>query len=239
MWYKNWFDSEFYHLLYKNRDEQEAEQFIDAITEFLKLKPGMKILDLPCGKGRHAVYFAKKGYKVYAADLSCNSIQHAKSMEHDHLHFSVHDMLDEFPEKNFDAIFNLFTSFGYFENESDDIKILSNFKSSLKPNGFLIIDFLNPDDVLKNLVEISEFNEGDIKFTISKTVKNGFVEKKVTFSCEKEEHEFHEKVKLLSLDDFSRLLNATGLQIFHTFGSYSLQAYNKESSERLIIVAGK
>lgn len=237
MWYKDWFDSDYYHLLYQNRNEEEAEQFVNSISNYLKLNPGMKVLDLPCGKGRHAHYLSKKGFNVFAADLSSNSIRIAESESKGGVKFLVHDMLHEFPENNFDAIFNIFTSFGYFENEEDDLKVLSNFKKCLKKDGYLVIDFLNPDDVIKNLACTGKIKIDNISFSISKTIINGFVEKTITLETPKESCQFKEKVKLLRLNDFKRLLNATGLQIITTFGSYQLDAFEAKSSERLIIIA--
>ena len=73
-WFVNWFDSPYYHLLYKNRDEKEAQVFIDNLIEKLQLKKGSKLIDIACGKGRHATYFNKKGMNVVGVDLSKNSI---------------------------------------------------------------------------------------------------------------------------------------------------------------------
>lgn len=239
MWYKNWFDSDFYHLLYKNRNEREAEQFIDAVTDYLKLSKGARILDLPCGRGRHAVYLASKGFNVTGADLSANSIAFAKPFEHKHLHFRVHDMLQEFPEQDFDAVFNLFTSFGYFANEEDDLKVLQHMKNALRPGGILMIDFLNPAFVKQTFQETTQLEEEGIQFLIQKKIDHGIVYKEVSFTVDGELFQFRESVKLFELSDFERLLNATELQILTTFGSYALESYHKETSERMIILAKK
>ena len=73
--YNNWFDSKYYHILYDNRDNNEAKGFVETILKHLKLKKNSKILDAACGKGRHSVEIEKFGYNVTGIDLSKNSIK--------------------------------------------------------------------------------------------------------------------------------------------------------------------
>ncbi|MFL2637040.1 MAG: SAM-dependent methyltransferase, partial [Flavobacteriaceae bacterium] len=79
--YNTWFDSKYYHILYKDRDHDEARKFITKLLEHLNLKKNAKILDAACGKGRHSIEIEKLGYKVTGIDLSKNSIKHAKQFE--------------------------------------------------------------------------------------------------------------------------------------------------------------
>ena len=115
-WYSSWFDTPFYHILDKDIDHQEAHSFMENLTSYLNIPEGGTILDLACGKGRHSVYLNSIGYDVTGLDLSPQSIAFAKQYENDTLHFDVHDMSKPYSEQ-FDAVFNLFTSFGYFEKE--------------------------------------------------------------------------------------------------------------------------
>src|SRR5699024_3406489 len=140
-WYASWFDTPFYHILYQDRDEKEAAFLIKNLLNHLKLQPPAKILDLACGKGRHSRYLNMLGYDVIGVDLSEQSIAYAKQYENNLLHFEVHNKLNPYP-KQFDAVFNLFTSFGYFENPDDNLKVIQNIKTSLKPNGYGVIDFM-------------------------------------------------------------------------------------------------
>ncbi len=139
-WFASWFDTPYYHILYKDRNYREAQLFIDTITHYLNLPENAKVLDLACGKGRHAIYLNQLGFDVVGADLSENSILEAQKNTNETLHFQVHDMRESFEEK-FDAIFNLFTSFGYFENDADNLKTLVAIKDSLSEYGFAVIDF--------------------------------------------------------------------------------------------------
>jgi SAM-dependent methyltransferase len=239
MWYKDWFNSEYYHVLYRHRDESEAEAFIDGLVEKFGLKPGMKVLDLPCGRGRHAKYLAQKGLTVFAADLADQSIAYAQEQNPEQVHFSVHDMLDPFPEKNFDAVLNLFTSFGYFDYETNDLKALQNFADALKDGGLLLIDFLNPAAVKRQIIPQETKIIDGISFHISKKIEGPFVLKTVSFQANNLSFSHCEKVRLFEVSDFERLLSATKLQIIGTFGDYSFQPYQNEASERLIIAARK
>src|SRR5699024_6244014 len=106
---------------------------------------------LACGRGRHAKYLYRQGFDVTGVDLSEESIAYAKEYERDRLHFTVHNMLKPYPDQ-FDAVFNLFTSFGYFEKEEDNLKTIQAIKESLKPEGYGVIDFLNSKMAIENLV---------------------------------------------------------------------------------------
>ena len=101
-WFKSWFDSKYYHILYKNRNEKEAQIFIDNLISHLQIQKKSKILDVACGKGRHATYFNKKGMNVIGIDLSINNIKTAKKKENETLQFAVHDMRNPFKTNEFD-----------------------------------------------------------------------------------------------------------------------------------------
>ena len=116
-WFVNWFDSPYYHALYKNRDEKEAQVFIDNLVHHLQIKKGSKLIDIACGKGRHATYFNSLGLDVVGVDLSPNSIASAKKNENNTLQFVAHDMLEVYQENHFDIVTNLITSIGYFEKD--------------------------------------------------------------------------------------------------------------------------
>jgi 2-polyprenyl-3-methyl-5-hydroxy-6-metoxy-1,4-benzoquinol methylase len=110
-WFKNWFDTTYYHELYKNRDTSEASLFIDKLVKKLNPTTDSKMLDIGCGKGRHAIQLANLGFDVTGIDLSQASIEEALKQEKDNLHFYQHDMRDIFWINYFDYAFNFFTSF--------------------------------------------------------------------------------------------------------------------------------
>ncbi|HET8810526.1 MAG TPA: class I SAM-dependent methyltransferase [Flavobacteriaceae bacterium] len=234
-WYSSWFDTPYYHILYKDRDHNEAHDFMRNLVRFLELKKGASILDLACGKGRHSIYLNKLGFDVTGADLSGNSIAFAKQFENETLHFEKHDMCEPFG-KRFDAVFNLFTSFGYFENPEDNLRTIKAIKTDLKPNGFGVIDFMNVDFVIENLVPSETKSRKGIDFHIERWVENGFIFKQIDFQDEGENFSFTEKVKALHLKDFQTYFEEAEVELEHVFGDYDLHDFDKESSPRLILI---
>jgi len=234
-WFKAWFDTKYYHILYQDRNDDEAELFMQNLLSFLQLKKNGKILDMPCGKGRHAIFLNSLGYDVTGADLSENSIEHAKKFTNKTLHFEVHDMRQPFKTK-FDAIFNLFTSFGYFDDEETNFKVLQNLKKGLKENGVLVVDFMNVNYVKQHLVKEEIITKNNIVFNIKRKIKDDFIVKEISFIADDKEHYFIERVQYLSLATLKNFIKKANLKLKHTFGEYSLTAFDSKNSSRLILI---
>ncbi|GAA4272355.1 methyltransferase domain-containing protein [Aquimarina gracilis] len=235
MWYASWFDTPYYHILYKDRNHIEASDFMDNLTNYLSLEKGEKILDLACGKGRHSVYLNKLGYDVTGVDLSENSIKYASQFENKTLRFKVHDMCRPYSEK-FSAVFNLFTSFGYFDKGEDNLSTIKAIKSDLNERGFGVIDFMNVDHVISNLVpqEIKEVN--GIIFAIKRYVENGYIFKEIRFEDNNEEFFFTERVKAITLEDFKKYFEKANADLLDIFGDYQLRKFHQKNSPRLILI---
>lgn len=234
-WFASWFDTPYYHILYKDRNYREAQVFMDNLTHYLNLPEKAKVLDLACGKGRHSIYLNQLGFDVIGADLSENSIIEASKNANESLHFQVHDMRDAFEEK-FDAIFNLFTSFGYFEHEEDNLKTLIAIKESLSEYGFAVIDFMNVHQVIATLVPEESKTVDGIDFHLKRHVTNGYIIKEIDFEDQGKTFHFEEKVKAFTLEDFQQMMNEAGIYLLDTFGDYKLKKFHKNTSERLIMI---
>ncbi|MBP6180423.1 class I SAM-dependent methyltransferase [Flavobacterium sp.] len=234
-WYTSWFDTPYYHILYKERNYREAQVFMDNITHYLNLPEKAKVLDLACGKGRHSIYLNQLGFDVLGADLSENSITEASKNTNETLHFKVHDMREPFEEK-YDAIFNLFTSFGYFENDEDNLTTLKAIKESLSEYGFAVIDFMNVNQVLETLVPEETKTVEGIDFHIKRYLKDGHIYKEIDFEDKGQKFHFTEKVKALTLKDFEELMEEAGIYLLDIFGDYKLKKFHKTDSERLIMI---
>src|SRR4051812_7062245 len=142
-WYKDWFDSPFYHKLYFERDEKEAKDFIHKLIHFLEPATGSRILDVACGRGRHSRILAAMDFDVTGIDLSFGSINYAKQFEQENLHFYQHDMRYLFRINYFDLAFNFFTSFGYFSTRREHDDAMRTIAAGLRPGGLFVIDYLN------------------------------------------------------------------------------------------------
>ena len=235
-WFTDWFNTSYYHILYKERNDAEAQLFMKNITSFLNLPKTTHILDLPCGKGRHSVFLNSLGYKVTGGDLAENSINLAKKFENDTLKFKVHDMRKPFNNK-YDAVFNLFTSFGYFDDDKEDVQILHNIKNGLNKGGAFVFDFLNAEKVKLNLVEEEIKIVDTIAFNIKREIKNGFILKHISFFANGKQHSYTEQVKYLDLAKMTSFFKEVGFTITNIFGDYNLNPFQAKTSDRLILVA--
>ncbi|MES2588046.1 MAG: class I SAM-dependent methyltransferase [Bacteroidota bacterium] len=238
-WFETWFDSPFYHKLYQNRDFSEAEFFIKNLVDFLQLQKNQKVLDLACGKGRHAFYLSQFGLEVLGLDLAENSILEAQKLTTENLSFDVHDMREIYPNTKFDVVFNLFTSFGYFDDETDNLKVLSSINSMLNEDGKLVIDFMNATKIITNLVAKEEKSCEKTTFHIERNYDGKHIFKNISFKDENQEYNFTERVQALKLADFKMLLEKSGFELLHTFGDFSLASFDETNSPRLILIARK
>lgn len=238
-WFASWFDTKYYHTLYQNRDNIEARRFIENLIADLKIPKGKNVLDLACGKGRHSITLNELGYNVLGVDLSSNSIKIASQFSSDSLSFAVHDMRNTIEGKVFDAIFNLFTSFGYFDDESDNLSVLHAINSMLNEDGLLIIDFMNATHVINTLVTFELKSVDGIDFKIERNYDGKHIYKEIEFSDNGEIFHFTERVQALTIDIFENLLSKSGFRILRTFGDFDLSPFDKLQSDRLIIIAQK
>lgn len=238
-WFAEWFDTPYYHLLYKHRNFDEAALFISNLLNYLQPDKKAVLLDACCGKGRHALYMNKAGFSVDAFDLSENNIRLAQQNQTATLHFYKNDIRTPLFLNKYDVAFNLFTSFGYFENEADNISAIKALSDSIKPEGVLVMDFLNTHKTIDNMVEKEQKKVGELTFNIKRKVKNGFIVKQISFEDNGRKFKFEERVKALYENDFKKYFNLAGLKLFKTAGDYHLNDFNKTTSDRLILFAKK
>ncbi|MBL1281171.1 MAG: class I SAM-dependent methyltransferase [Fluviicola sp.] len=236
-WFATWFDSPYYHLLYNNRDENEARKFIENLVEHLVLPQNSDVLDLACGKGRHAKMLNENGFNVLGVDLSPNSITSALELKTNGLDFQVHDMREVIENRKFDAVFNLFTSFGYFDDESENLKMLNAIHTMLNNEGILVIDFMNASKVIENLVSEEAKIVEDVEFKISRRFDEKHIFKDIRFKDGENSMHYTERVQVIKLNDFEKLLSLSNFEILSRFGDFELNDFDEKSSDRLIIIA--
>lgn len=236
-WFGEWFNSPYYHVLYKHRDHEDAEHFIENLIKHFGFTTNDKILDLACGKGRHSIYLNSRGFNVVGIDLSPQSIAYARQFENERLRFFVHDMRKIFKVQEFDYVLNLFTSFGYFDHEQENEEAICAAAKDLKKDGKMLIDFLNPYKVVHHLVpeEVKEI-EG-IEFHITKHLsEDNFIVKDIRFEDRGHSYHFQERVKAIRRQRFLEYFEEAGLELIETFGDYELNPYDREKSDRMIFV---
>lgn len=240
-WFKDWFNSPYYHQLYFNRDEQEAAAFIDALIDYLKPAAGASMLDVACGKGRHAFHLAQKGFYVTGIDLSEDSIREALLQESENLHFYTHDMRLPFWINYFNYAFNFFTSFGYFATRREHDNSIRTIAQSIRPEGCFVMDYLNVHYAEDHLIHQFDKEIDGVNYFITKWFDETHFYKKITVEDEAL-HEpliYREKVAKFSLGDFTEMFAYQGLQIQEVFGDYAFGKYDVKKSPRLIMIAKK
>jgi len=240
-WYQDWFDTNYYHLLYQDRDASEAAAFIDRLVEHLQPKDEASMLDLACGKGRHAIQLARKGYDVTGLDLSFASIEAARHFENEKLHFFRHDMRRVFRTNYFDYVFNFFTSFGYFKNQRENGLAIETMSKALKPGGVLVIDYLNPLQTYRELKPHEIIERDEIKFEISRYEDELFFYKKIKVhdQAQQDTLEYEEKVGKITRAAFEVLFEEHQLKLTSVFGDYQFSPFEETTSPRMIMIATK
>lgn len=238
-WFAEWFDTPFYHILYKSRGNNEAQRFIDNLSEKLAFQIKWQYCDMACGKGRHAIYLNSKGFDVIGLDLSPNNIWHAQMSENDTLQFFEHDIREVFRPQFFDVMLNLFTSFGYFENQEENQKAVVAMAENIKPGGTLVLDYMNSRKAIEGFNSYYQKTVDGIVFDINKRIELGYIFKNINFENEGEKHQYEERVKLLFLEDFRHFFEKAGLNLTAVYGDYELNPYQDLISDRMIMVCKK
>jgi SAM-dependent methyltransferase len=238
-WYRNWFDSPYYDLLYKGRDQEEADMFIHNLVKHLSPKDHAIMLDLACGKGRYSIALNRMGYTVTGIDLSQRKIEAAKQSQNSTLTFAVNDMRMPLEPTKYEYVFNLFTSFGYFDNEEENKLVLTNVYNSLKKGGVFILDYVNGEKISKRLMEQQKCTIDGVYFSIKRYAENNQLIKEINIKDGEEECSFSEKVSIFSESKLKEYIIGCGFEISEIFGDYQLNKYDALNSDRLIIISRK
>lgn len=241
-WFEEWFNSPLYEKLYASRNEEEAEKLANLIQNEVPKEHYPYILDLGCGRGRHSISFGERGYRVTGLDLSETAIKKARDTADqkglENVQFVIGDMREALDD-TFDAVLNLFTTFGYFLEDEENASVLKGVADMLRPGGRFVIDYLNPSYVKTNLVPAETGSFSDKEVAIRREIKQGMVYKTMTFTGGNLEEpvRFQERVKLYDFNWFLRNLNELGFNILRQYGSYEGDPFDEIESPRLILVS--
>jgi SAM-dependent methyltransferase len=237
-WFQRWFGDD-YLLVYEHRDDAEAERDILFAERALGLAGDMLVLDLCCGSGRHSHPLARRGLRVVGLDYSEQLLSIARKTQYPGEPWPVFIRADArvlpFRKGVFDAVLNLFTSFGYFDH-CGNCGMLSEISEVLKPGGAFLIDYLNPPCILAGLVPetVREKNGAVIVEKRALDPSGTRIEKTISIRARGDEREYHESVRLYSLDEMRAMLDDAGLSFEGVSGSMAGEPYG-ESSGRMIL----
>ena len=245
-WYTEFFNED-YPKIYSERLSQEATERETAFAvRALGLQEGARVLDLACGHGRHAIALAQRGMVVTGQDLNEDYLRRAREdavregVEIETVHGDMRDIpfTDEF-----DAVINMFTAFGYFDSEDEDMRVLQAVANALKTGGKLLLDTINREWVLSNYAQNDWHTDDDGNTFLEHrefdlvTGRNRVTFSIVTADGNRRESPGHD-VRLYTLTELARLLDAAGLRLSAVYGDYDAAPY-AINTPRLIVVATK
>lgn len=238
-WFEHWFDSPLHEQLYAKRDADDADRLAGLISAHFPAREYPKLLDLACGRGRHSINFARRGYQVTGVDLAPTAIERAKGKAVQagvEIDFIVGDMRQPL-DMTFDVVVNLFTSFGYFSDEAENELPIAAMSQMVRQGGQVWIDFLNPGHVVANLVPTNSGTIPGWSYNIRRWIESGAVRKEIQLIevTTGDEQVFTEYVKLLELDWFKDISMRHGLQLHSVFGDYEGSSYDAIATPRLIM----
>lgn len=231
-WFEQWFGEE-YHALYPHRDDDDARRAVALIQRVVGWKPGDRVLDLACGPGRHAAELERRGARVVGFDLSRAMLRRARERAQAGGMLVRGDMRAlPFRDGSFALAVNLFTSFGYFLDDSEHRLVVRQVAAALAPGGHFVLDYLNAEQV-RRTIERSQRTSGrwrngegggggerrsDTRVTRRIGEDGRFVIKEI--ELRDEGRAFQERVRLYAAPELASLFTDAGLRVEAQFGDY-------------------
>ena len=245
-WFTEWFNHPLYLRVYSHRDEAEARTCLETIihkTGLENLTPSdVRVMDIACGAGRHALEFARFGFTTTANDLSpflleCTRSQAAR--ENISIECTRQDMRHISAENTYDLVVQLFSSFGYFKTKKEDLQVLRNVHRALKKDGRYILDLINPVYLKKNLNPSSSRTIDNLIVSEQRRIEADRVIKQITIRSPDDSVTFEESVRLYRIEIIGDMLASAGFEIKEIFGDYEGSAFDEQTSPRLLLFARK
>ncbi len=243
-WYVDFFRTDYLNVYGHLFSAERAEKEIAFAEKVLQLKTGALLLDLCCGQGRHCVPLAARGYQVTGLDLNPSYLdlaQQAAKAANVRFETIAADMRQIPFQSRFDAIVNMYSSFGYLESETEDLKVLESIAGALKPGGRLLLDMLNREWAVANYIQ-NDWHSGadgtlyierrDLDLTSSRMHVSFII---IGPGGDRRDSIGHH-IRLYTLTETTRLLDRVGMSVTNVFGGFDGESYAIDT-RRMIIVA--
>ena len=240
LWFEDWFASELYFLTYGHRNDDDAKLLFDLILKTTGVMPPARVLDLPCGTGRHSVLFAKQGFTVTAADLSPLMIQKAREKaiaSGVEIEFHQSDIREFSSAIKFDLTLNLFTSFGYFDDDEENFGIIRSMAEMTQSCGWFVLDYINPVYVRNHLQPETASVNGEFEIVQKRCIEGQRIKKYIEARRGGETEFFTESVALYSSQEITTCLQEDEFSVAAVFGDYHGSPFTSELSPRQIFFA--
>lgn len=226
-------------------ESQQSKMQVDFILEKLGLRPNARILDLCCGMGRHLLELTRRGYNVLGVDASnymLDECRKAAELENLQVGLLQSDMREIDCDCDFDAVINMFTSFGYLESDEEDLKVLKMIAKALRPGGKFLLDVTNREYIMRNykMKEWNESSSGTLLLTERKfdLVTGRNIERQIIIKPDGTRSEQKQNVRLYTYTEIKKMLESVGLRVNSAFGDFDSSDYSM-TSQRMIIISQK
>jgi SAM-dependent methyltransferase len=216
-WFQEWFNED-YLALYAHRDDGDAARLVALLRRSLPWDPSWRVLDVACGPGRHARALEAAGARCFGLDLSMPLLRRARQVTAIPLIRADMRRIPVRP-RSMDLTVNLFTSFGYFEEDAEHRVALEAMVGTVRPGGWFAIDFLNADRVRSALVPSEAATLGGHAVSVTRELSGGgrFVRKTISAA---DGRRWQERVRLFGIGELESMLEVAGVGISHRFGDY-------------------
>ena len=235
-WYEKWFGEEYLEL-YSHRDASEAEAHVDFVERVFSGDGPRAVLDLACGAGRHTDALRRRGYRTLGLDLSITLLTRPPRLPR--VAGDIRAL--PFADATFDWVLNFFTSFGYFEAERENFRVLEEIVRVLTPGGRFLIDLFNREQVIASLVprESSSVRGSAVEIERWYDQEKQRVNKRIEIrGADGRIRTFLESVRAYREEEVTIGLRWAGLEVTGVYGSFAGDAFRAESP-RLILVGRK
>ncbi len=241
-WWERFFDAEMGEVMFPEEAWRRAEELCDPLVELLGVEPGARILDLACGPGRFALPLARRGFRVVGLDLSSVYLKQGRAQAEEQglsVEFIQGDMRAIPFEEEFDAVVNLFTSFGYFEREEDHLKVLQEVRKSLKPGGRFLLEMANRDGTVRRFQahdwhEFPDFLALEERRFIPE--RDRIETRWVKIYPDGRRKEYLSSLRLFTLRELTELCSRAGLKVLGHYGNLQGEPWGLDGN-RWVIVA--
>ncbi|MBI4605141.1 MAG: methyltransferase domain-containing protein [Planctomycetes bacterium] len=241
-WFRRHF-TEDYRLLYRGRDQAQADAEAACIARELAIRPGERVLDLCCGYGRHLAAFARRGIRATGADLSLTLLKQVEPARERRVVCADMRALP-FPggSRGFDAVVNFFTSFGYFETDEENAEAAREMARVLRPGGRLAMDLMNPGPAVRGLEPRTERRARGFHVVEERRhdPARKRIEKRIELRCDAtgDVRRYLESVRVFSPGEIRALLEDAGLRVEGMLGDFEGSPCG-EDSPRMIVLGRK
>jgi ubiquinone/menaquinone biosynthesis C-methylase UbiE len=242
-WWRSYFDDDFFHLYESFFPESRSRREVAGMLELLALPFGARVLDAPCGWGRHTELLAEAGCAACGADLSYVLLQRAARRVRQARATACYAACDiralPFRDASFDAAINVFTSLGLFLNDADDLAALRELRRVLRAGGALLLETMHRDDVVRSYATRDEWTLPDgthVRVRRRFDAVTGISHERLRWRRGEASGRKVHSLRLRTATDIDALLRAAGFERIRHYGGWNGRPFTYRA-ESLIAVA--